>query len=111
MHSQFKNCITPFNSVTIPNISINNYINRIVYFTNITSEVLLSVLIYFERIIKAVRCADSTKRCDDHLIENNELHRFSSHYEYDMHFSKGFNNSDFASIRTMCTDYYLPQLL
>jgi hypothetical protein len=44
--------VTHFHSRAIPNISVHAYLSRILKFTLFSNEVLLSLLIYFDRIVK-----------------------------------------------------------
>lgn len=44
--------VTHFHSRAIPNISVHAYLSRILKFAPYTNEVLLSLLIYFDRIVK-----------------------------------------------------------
>lgn len=44
--------VTHFHSRAIPNISVHAYLTRILKFASFSNEVLLSLLIYFDRIVK-----------------------------------------------------------
>ncbi|KAG2226217.1 hypothetical protein INT45_003362 [Circinella minor] len=44
--------ITVFHSRAVPNIKINAYLSRVLQFTPFNNEVLLSLLVYFDRIAK-----------------------------------------------------------
>ncbi|KAI8388096.1 cyclin-domain-containing protein [Radiomyces spectabilis] len=44
--------ITHFHSRSVPNISLHDYLTRILKFAPFTNEVLLSLLVYFDRIAK-----------------------------------------------------------
>ncbi|KAI8983648.1 hypothetical protein BDB01DRAFT_722701 [Pilobolus umbonatus] len=52
LSSNTANSVTYFHSRTVPTISIYNYLMRILRFTPFSNEVLLSLLIYFDRIAK-----------------------------------------------------------
>ena len=47
-----QNNITVFHSRAVPNIKINAYLSRVLQFTPFNNEVLLSLLVYFDRIAK-----------------------------------------------------------
>lgn len=44
--------VTLFHSRTVPSIKISAYLSRILKFTPFNNEVLLSILVYFDRISK-----------------------------------------------------------
>lgn len=44
--------VTHFHSRAIPNITVHAYLSRILKFASYSNEVLLSLLIYFDRIVK-----------------------------------------------------------
>jgi hypothetical protein len=43
--------ITHFHSRDVPNITVYAYLSRILKYTSFTNEVLLSILVYFDRIV------------------------------------------------------------
>ncbi|KAI7859862.1 cyclin-domain-containing protein, partial [Circinella umbellata] len=47
-----QSSITVFHSRAVPNIKINAYLSRVLQFTPFNNEVLLSLLVYFDRIAK-----------------------------------------------------------
>lgn len=44
--------ITHFHSKSVPNIGVHAYLTRILKFASFSNEVLLSILIYFDRIVQ-----------------------------------------------------------
>lgn len=58
--------ITCFHSRAVPNISISSYLTRIHKFAPFSNEVLLSILVYFDRISKAA---------DSFTINSFNIHR------------------------------------
>ncbi|KAI8875553.1 hypothetical protein K501DRAFT_202403 [Backusella circina FSU 941] len=47
--------VTHFHSRAVPNITVYDYLNRILKFAPYSNEVLISLLVYFDRIIKLKR--------------------------------------------------------
>ncbi|KAI9257443.1 hypothetical protein BY458DRAFT_300003 [Sporodiniella umbellata] len=59
--------ITHFHSKSVPNISVHAYLTRVLKFAPFSNEVLLSILIYFDRIVQ--------KKGPEYAVSSLTVHR------------------------------------